>query len=435
MSDAFDADVLVVGAGASGIPAAIGAARAGARVTLIEEDLVPGGAPVDNYVAMPCGGPRTGIYREMVDRLNAEYQLPGRPRDKSGQRRGDWYLPSSYLAVIWEIIAAEKNLRLVCGARALYPIVEDDWGRPRVAGVVVQAPCVGERRIRAKVTIDATGTGAIAAMVGGCEVLYGRDAKSDFGETHAPEVADDMVQQCTWMYISQRLRPGPAFDMSCLDVVGMIDAGFGWFNQDPQECTRRNTGIYLHWGSAVRCPDTRDPMALADAQRQAYAAMERDIALLREAGYVVHLAPKLGVRESRRIVGEYVVTENDLRSGELPDDTIAIGTYGLDIWGENIPPEEQGVAKYGIPYRALVPKGVDDLLLAGKILSGSHVAMSAYRVQPIVASTGQAAGVAAALSCKQDVAARQLDPNLLRYTLREQGVDLSGTDCAPTVGS
>jgi len=73
------ADVLVVGAGASGIPAAIAAARQGARVILVEEDFVPGGAPVDMFVAMLCGGPRVGIYRQMAERLNAGHDLSGRP--------------------------------------------------------------------------------------------------------------------------------------------------------------------------------------------------------------------------------------------------------------------------------------------------------------------------------------------------------------------
>ena len=149
MPEEPDVDVLVVGAGASGIPAAIGAARAGAKVALIEEDLLPGGAPVDAYVAMPCGGPRTGIYGEMVDRLNLRYQLPGGPREATGQRRGDWYLPASYLAVIWEMIAAERNLDLLCGARALCPIVEDTGGTAQVAGVVLAAPDGGERQLRA----------------------------------------------------------------------------------------------------------------------------------------------------------------------------------------------------------------------------------------------------------------------------------------------
>ena len=78
-------------------------------------------------------------------------------------------------------------------------------------------------------------------------------------------------------YISQKLDGRPAFDMMQLDHVrrGVLVAGMGWFHKDPEECMRRDPGIHLHWGCAVRCRDTRDPIALAEAQRGALAAMER----------------------------------------------------------------------------------------------------------------------------------------------------------------
>ena len=76
VAETIQTDVLVVGAGSSGIPAAIAAARQGAKVVLLEEDFVPGGAPVDMYVAMLCGGPRVGIYREMAEHLNAGHDRP-----------------------------------------------------------------------------------------------------------------------------------------------------------------------------------------------------------------------------------------------------------------------------------------------------------------------------------------------------------------------
>ena len=113
-----------------------------------------------------------------------------------------------------------------------------------------------------------------------------------------------------------------------------------------------------------------------------------------------------------------MLTENDLRSGTLPDDTVAVGTYAIDIWGDDYPGvEESRVPGYGIPYRALVPKGVEGLLVAGKSISGTHVAMGGYRVQPIVASIGQAAGVAAALCARQQWRPRQADPAAIRAAL------------------
>ena len=407
-------EVLVVGAGASGIPAAIGAARAGAEVILIDEDPVIGGAPCDFYVAMFCGGPITGVLAEAADLLQARYSL------LPGASTCLWYLPESHMRAYHRLLASEKRIRIVTGARAVGVLKAGPAARPRVAGVRVEAAGRSRLNVASKITIDATGTGAVARLAG-CKAMYGRDSRAQFGEPHAQPRADHQVQQCTWMYISQQIKPGKAFDMMKLEHVklGVLVVGANsWFSNDPEQALRVNPGIYLHWGCAVTCSDTRDPIALARAQQEAFGRMERDHALLRENGYAVHLAPRIGVRESSRIVGEHVITENDLRSGRLPEDTIAVGSYPLDIWGDDFGGAGAAALQYGIPYRALVPRGVDGLLLAGKAISGTHRAMSAYRVMPIVAGIGQAAGVAAALCVRHRWQPRRADPVAIRRTLR-----------------
>ena len=411
------ADVLVVGGGTGGVAAAIAAARVGARVIVAEREPVLGGTITRSYVTMPCGGPRNGLYEQMLERLRAHHQLP------SGTR---WFLPSSWLSVMHEMLA-ESDVRVICGARGIAPAVDDADGRSRVTGAVVPLPDGGEARIRAGVTIDATGTGEFAEAAG-CRAMYGTDAKDDFGEPDAPEARSDAVQHCTLMYISQKMGSGPAFDMTRLAAVryGVLEAKLGWFHRNREECLRRDAGIYLHWGSAVPCRDTRDPVALAEAQEAARRQMQPDLDLLCENAYAVHLAPCLGVRETRRIVGEKVISECDLRSGQLPADTIAVGTYGLDLWGGNLKGDAIRLPAYGIPYRALVPKDVDGLLLAGRSISGTHIAMGAYRVQPILATYSQAAGVAAAWCSGKGASPRDADVPALQALLTrpEQAVVL-----------
>lgn len=416
MKEKIEVDVLVVGAGTSGIPAAIAAARCGAKVLLIEENSVIGGTITCAYVAAPCGGPCTGIYKEMLDRLARYYRLPGGT---------NWFLPASWLSVMREMLRAEDNVRLLCGARNWRPIVSDAGGRPRIAGVALAGDDGAETIVKARATIDATGAGAVA-LAAGCGSMYGQEARSEFNEPHAPDQAGPAVQHCTWMYISQRTAPGPAFDMTRLRhaKLGVLALGLGWFHRKPEEAMARNTGIYLHWGCAVQCRDTRDPAAVAAAQDEALEAMEPDMRLLRENGFAAHLAPQLGIRESRRIRGDCVITENDLRSGALPDDTIAVGTYGLDLWGGNVSQEESHVPGYGIPYRALLPAGLDGLLLAGKSISGTHIAASAYRVQPILAAAAQAAGVAAALAAQSGATPRALDAQDVRRAVSDPGQDV-----------
>ena len=417
MDERIDVDVLIVGAGTTGIPAAVAAARCGARVLLLGKEPTVGGTIVGSYVAMPCGGPRTGIYREMLDRLAQQHLLTGGT---------NWFLPSSWLAVMRQMLQAEARISTLCGIGNWRPVLEDRGSRMRVCGLLLPQHEGSESQIRARVTIDATGTGALARAAG-CEAMYGREGKLEFGEPHAPEIGDRTVQHCTWMYISQKIGARPAFDMTRLEHVrmGVLVSGVGWFHAHRERALVHDPGIHLHWGCAVQCENTLDPTAIAKAQSEAFAAMEPDMRLLSEHGYAVHLAPRLGIRETQRIVGEHVITENDLRSGQLPVDTIASGTYRLDLWGGDVSPEERHVPCYGIPYRALVPRDVDGLLLAGRIISGTHIASSAYRVQPILATAGQAAGVAAALAARSGAQPRALDAQAVRRVLSGPGQAVS----------
>lgn len=403
MQQRMEADVLVVGAGASGIPAAVAAAREGASVVLLEEDPVVGGALVDMYVSMLCGGPVTGFWLEMRERLAKEYSL------LPGHR---WFLPAHWLMGLNEALAAEERITVVTGARCSEALVDESG---RVRGAV--ASCDGYSVvIEAKISIDATGTGFFSEA-SGCQIMYGRDARATFDESLAPEQADDQVQQVTQMYISQRLPGAAAFDMNQLENVrlGVLVSEVGWFHQHRDKALEQDLGVYLHWGCAVTCRDTRNPLAVAQAQREALAKARGDLELLRQNGYAIHLAPKLGVREVRRVVGEYIIAQEHLVSGAYPDDTIAICGYGLDIWGENTGSVRS--KRYGIPLRSLIPKGVSGLLVTGKCASGSHIAMSSYRVIPIVGSMGQAAGIAAALCAKLDVEPKNLDAEKVRAQL------------------
>jgi len=139
-------------------------------------------------------------------------------------------------------------------------------------------------------------------------------------------------------------------------------------------------------------------------------------------------ATQVGVRESRRIVGDYTLTASDVLEARQFDDAIARSAYPIDIHN----PKGEGTtthrlppgASYEIPYRCLIPRGVNDLLVAGRCISTTHEAHATTRLTPTVMTMGQAAGTAAVLAQRQHVALRDLDPALLRETLREAGVDL-----------
>jgi hypothetical protein len=147
-----------------------------------------------------------------------------------------------------------------------------------------------------------------------------------------------------------------------------------------------------------------------------------------EHAYVVQSGVHTGVRETRRIIGDYRLTAEDVLDARKFDDVIARGAYPVDIHN----PKGSGTvlkrlpsgAAYDIPLRCLLPRGVDGILVAGRCLSGSHEAHSSYRVMPIVMATGQAAGVCAALAARRDLTPRAVPVADIQATLISQGADL-----------
>jgi hypothetical protein len=147
-----------------------------------------------------------------------------------------------------------------------------------------------------------------------------------------------------------------------------------------------------------------------------------------EHAYVAQSGPHTGVRETRRIVGDYRLTAEDVLEGRKFDDVVARGAYPMDIHN----PKGSGTVlkrlrpgeAYDIPLRALLPRNVDGLLVAGRCLSGSHEAHSSYRVMPIVMATGQAAGVCAALAARRHSSPRAVPVAEVQAALRRQGADL-----------
>ncbi|MDR1789400.1 MAG: FAD-dependent oxidoreductase, partial [Opitutaceae bacterium] len=421
----LEADVVIVGAGPGGIPAALAAARNGARVILLEQDQSVGGAPVNMFVPFLCGGPKVGVFREAVLKLNERFDLTASPAANPPPNEV-WYHPSHFNLVLSELLRAEKNITLLTGAAVDTVLVNDSGPRKKVLGVEAVRP--GGSRVRAlgKIVVDATGTGLVGELAG-AEILWGRESRERFGELKAPAAADNshFIMPCTLMFISQRVRGNALLDLSKIKRGSPHESRLGWvrFTNEYRRLeaelaaagdagrraaieadlrrvrerealfASRNSGIYLHWGMTIHAVDTRDPLSLGNAYQKALAFLAPDIEELNRQGFLAWVAPKLGVRECRRVVGDHVLTYNDLKSGKMPDDVVSTGHYPLDIWGNStFTAEDKHLPEYGIPLRALVAKGFDNLLLAGKNLSATHIAMGALRVQPILGAAGEGAG-------------------------------------------
>jgi hypothetical protein len=147
-----------------------------------------------------------------------------------------------------------------------------------------------------------------------------------------------------------------------------------------------------------------------------------------EKSYAAQSGINIGVRETRRILGEYQLDADDILSARKFDDAIARGSYPIDIHNpegsgtvlKRLPPGEA----YDIPLRSLIPQEVLGLIVAGRCISGTHEAHSSYRVMPIVMATGQAAGVCAALAARSGVSIREVPPRNVQHELLRQGASL-----------
>ena len=149
-----------------------------------------------------------------------------------------------------------------------------------------------------------------------------------------------------------------------------------------------------------------------------------------EETYVVQTGVNVGVRETRRILGEYVLSAEDILQTHKFEDVIARGSYPIDIHNpkgkgtvlKHLPPGES----YDIPLRCLIPQKVENILTAGRCISGTNEALASYRIMPISMATGQAAGVCAALSINQDQSLRSLNYHSVQKELLRQGANLRG---------
>jgi hypothetical protein len=150
-----------------------------------------------------------------------------------------------------------------------------------------------------------------------------------------------------------------------------------------------------------------------------------------EKARISQIAPVLGVRETRHIEGEYTLTTEDVMHGRPFDDTIGVDVSAFDIHapkGEDV--DFQGLKPYEIPYRCMVPKGVEQLLVAGRCISADHGAHGRSRNMPACMATGQAAGIAASIAVGSNTTVRHVPTESLQSILREIGMPLHPEDLA-----
>ncbi len=396
-------DVLVIGGGPAGTAAAISAARCGLRTLLMEHSAQLGGmGTLGNVSIFMRVGNCTGIYRELISEFLPHY-LP-QDGDLKINPQFNPFLFRHYLNMKME----KEKVKVAFHSSFAAALKENG----RVTGAIFNTR-EGLRAVEAAVVIDCTGDGR-AAIDAGASFTRGREA-------------DGMTQPMTLMFMMQNTGKPVAPYL-------------------PEGCTRYDRvedlpqGRHLHWermgDGTLLVNMTRvkgngaDIDEVSAAEKEGLKQVFSVVHYLQRNGFetyaLTHVAPQIGVRETNQIQGEYTLTEQDLTQGSRFPDVVAQTNYEIDIHspdGAKVT-DERHVDGYDIPYRCMLPQGVDGLLVAGRAISATHVAMSSMRVQPTCYAMGQAAGAAAAIAIRKSCALREVPVDELHQEMEKQGVYL-----------
>ncbi|MHC1761698.1 MAG: FAD-dependent oxidoreductase [Negativicutes bacterium] len=444
-------DVIVAGGGTAGMIAAIAAARNGAKTLVIEKCGHLGGTATFGvpFLGIFCGqGTQVnmGLIQELVDRLIAAKGSAGHARGGQWATLADQELHDFSLTPfepeILKYVAQEMVLE--AGAEILFHTVITDVIKEgdTVKGVEI-FNVSGKCSFYADVVIDATGDANIAAFAGvpfqdkdkkqNASILFrvcnvdldkfkgalekGENVKG-WGEWHTRIVKSVKVlgSSDTYTHIAGHLTPWEDKSREVTFTAVSAHEGEIFLN------ATRITGIdptNAEDLTRAEIMERRNVVSVVEAMRAAVPGFEK--------AYVAHSSP-VGIRESRNIIGDYMMTEQDVVDARNFPDGIARGSYPIDIHDPSGGRTQFTFIKngqsYNIPYRSLLPLGVEGLLVAGRPISANHKAMGSTRIMGCVMSQGQAAGTAAALAVKAGVSPRQLDVETLKTVLLSQGANI-----------
>lgn len=445
-------DVLVVGGGPAGIGAALGAAAAGARTVLVERYGFLGGNATAALVM-----PLMSFFTEHPKRQQlGQHTLlptdhgPGDPVLAGAVRlflkrlveQGGALAPSletgftvPFDPEVFKWVALdlldEAGVQFLFHAFASGVIGE---GRPE--GVVFETKS-GPVVVKAEAIVDCTGDGDIAAAAG-APYEVGRDVDglvqpmtllfrmADFEKTAFEEYARKHPDQWRGVHglwdLVRRAAEAGELDLPREDILFFATPHVHEVSVNSTRVTRAIPVLGTDvWDLTYAEWVTRRQM------RQIAAFLRRHVPGFDQA-YPVQSGTQVGVRETRRIQGDYRLTEEDVLSARKFDDVVARCTYPIDVHNpqgtgtvlKRLPPGEA----YDIPLGCLRPRELENMMVAGRCISGSHEAHSSYRVMPVAMAVGQAAGVATALAALKRVPVRALATEEVQLELLRQGANL-----------
>lgn len=416
----YETDVCVIGSGPAGFAAAYSAAKRGASVILIEQLGDIGGMSTSGLMSHWVGNVNCSVYSEIMRRT---------AQMNEGEHKGKItiYIDAEKLKTLYLQMLEEVNCKILFYTLACDVIKEGN----ELKGVIIESKS-GREAIMAKCIIDASGDGDIAAK-SGAEYFTGRES-------------DGKMQPATLMFKVGGVDTDRAVYLGSFESTYVTEKG------ELQELAKKHlkhpAGHVLTYHTTlpgvVACNMTNsinvDGTKGADLTKaliECRSQIDSIVKFLREyvPGYekcfVISSASLIGIRETRHFKGMYTITEDDVLAARQFDDwVVRDALFNFDVHNiEGSGLDKTGVQKkfkqtkgYTIPYGCLVPKEIDNLLLAGRNISGTHMAHSNYRAMPICAGIGEAAGTAAAIAAKQGIKARDVNVKEIQDILIENGM-------------
>ena len=422
-------DVIVAGGGPAGIAAAVSAARTGAKTALVERYGILGGMLTSGHV-QPILGFAQGrtMYDEIVELLTAGHEDAPKMVTRNGREIGI------------DLEEAKYRLLKLCVDNGVYvylqTVVADVLKEGnRITGLKICTP-MGLQELKASLVVDSTGDGFVAALAGApFEMGRASDGKCqpvtlEFTVDHV----DESIGITAWGGSDPVTLPdGTKYSEACKAANARGEL--------PENVTivrlhrTANPGERNVNATQVNGRNSLTVEGIAESELLLRQQVEPIMNFLRKTapGFanarVKSSASTLGVRETRRFVGEYVLSDSDVEFGARFEDVVVHKAWFLiDIHnptgGGQAEKRSQPAIPYDIPYRSLVPLEIDGLLLSGRNISGTHRAHASYRVMGVAMATGQAAGTAAALCAREGCLPRQLDYRKVQQCLADYGAQL-----------
>jgi hypothetical protein len=421
LASLWTGDVLVVGGGSAGSAAAIAAARTGARTLLVESGGFLGGTGtrvLDTFYGFYAPGPRServvgGVGWEVCERLRLAGMSLERP-NTYGAGTGVTYEPEA-LKVVWDELVNGSGAQTILFGLLTAVVVDDG----KVTGAFIETRR-GPLLVNAKIVIDATGEGEVAWRA---------------GAALAPSLPLDEIQPATSTFRVGGVDENPAATKEIHRLMAEAVKS-GTYDLPRLEGSIHVTmlpGVRHANMTRVAGKDLTDPWELTAAEQDGRRQSWEYVRFLKEqvpgyeGAYLLSTSHRLGIRETRRLEGEYVLSGTDFKGALSHEDDIArcgapiedhaagSGTRWEYVGGTPEPDD----ATYGIPYRTLVPRDTEGLLAAGRFFSATHEAHASARSIGQCTAMGQAAGTAAALAADAGVEPRKVDYAQLRTRLTE----------------